>query len=44
VSAEETLELYTFMEAADESKRRGGAEVTLKEVLDKAQAEAAKAK
>ena len=36
VSAEESIELYTFMEAADESKRRGGAEVTLKEVLDKA--------
>jgi len=27
------------MEAADESKRRGGAEVTLQEVLDKARAE-----
>ena len=36
VSAEETLEIYAFMEAADESKRRGGAEVTLKEVMDKA--------
>jgi predicted dehydrogenase len=36
VSPEETIELYAFMEAADESKRRGGAEVTLKEVLDKA--------
>lgn len=41
VSGEETLELYTFMAAADESKRRGGAEVTLKEVLDQARAEAA---
>jgi hypothetical protein len=41
VSAEETLELYAFMEAADESKRRGGAEVTLQEVLDKARAEVA---
>ena len=41
VSADETLELYAFMEAADESKRRGGAEVTLKEVLDKARAEVA---
>jgi len=39
VSFEETLELYAFMEAADESKRRGGAEVTLQEVLDKARAE-----
>jgi hypothetical protein len=41
VSADETLELYTFMAAADESKRRGGAEVTLKEVLDRARAEVA---
>jgi hypothetical protein len=41
VSAEETIELYAFMEAADESKRRGGAEVKLKEVLDKARAEIA---
>lgn len=36
VSAEETIELYAFMEAADESKRRGGAEVTLQEVIEKA--------
>ena len=42
VSPEETLEIYAFMEAADESKRRSGAEVTLKEVMDKAKAEAAK--
>jgi len=41
VSAEETLAIYTFMEAADESKRRNGAEVTLKEVMDKARAEIA---
>ena len=41
VSAEETIELYAFMEAADESKRRGGASVDLKEVLAKARAEAA---
>jgi hypothetical protein len=41
VSADETLELYAFMEAADESKRRNGAEVTLKEVIDKARAEIA---
>ena len=39
VTPEETLEIYAFMEAADESKRRGGAEVTLKEVLAKAGAE-----
>jgi predicted dehydrogenase len=41
VTAEETIELYAFMEAADESKRRGGAEVALKEVIDKARAEIA---
>lgn len=41
VSIEETLELYAFMEAADESKRRGGREVEIKEVLDKARAEVA---
>lgn len=42
VTPEETLEIYAFMEAADESKRRGGAEVTIKEVMDKALAEARK--
>ncbi len=36
VSVEETLEIYAFMEAADESKRRGGKPVTLKEVMTKA--------
>ncbi|MFT6179077.1 MAG: putative dehydrogenase [Paracoccaceae bacterium] len=36
VSAAETIELFTFMEAADESKRQGGKAVTLKEVLTKA--------
>lgn len=41
VSADETLELYAFMAAADESKRRGGADVTLKEVIDQARAEVA---
>jgi hypothetical protein len=41
VSAAETLELYAFMEAADESKRRGGADVALHEVIDKARAELA---
>lgn len=35
VAESETLEIYTLMEAADESKRRGGAEVTLAEVLAK---------
>lgn len=42
VSAAETLEIYAFMAAADESKRRGGAEVTLAEVMDRARAEIAK--
>ena len=36
VSEEETLEIYSFMEAADESKRQGGAEVSLASVLEKA--------
>jgi len=31
VSPEETLEIFTFMEAADESKRRGGAAVSMAE-------------
>ena len=42
VTPEETLELYAFMEAADESKRQGGAEVKLADVIAKARAEAAK--
>lgn len=33
VSAEETIELFAFMETADESKRRGGAAVRLSEVF-----------
>ena len=41
VSAEESLEIYAFMEAADESKRRGGKVVTLAEVMKKAKIEAA---
>ncbi len=40
VSAEETLELFAFMEAADESKRRGGAVVSIEEVMKKAEAAA----
>jgi hypothetical protein len=39
VSAEETIEIYTFMEAADESKRQGGAKVLMADVLKKARAE-----
>jgi predicted dehydrogenase len=36
VGAEETLEIYAFMEAGDESKRRDGAPVTLESVLARA--------
>jgi hypothetical protein len=42
VAAEETIELYAFMEAADESKRRSGAPVKIAEVMQKAQADAEK--
>lgn len=42
VSEAETLELLTFMEAADESVRQGGAEVSVPETLKKAKQEAAK--
>ena len=41
VTAEETIEIFTFMEAADESKRRGGSPVSMSEVLAKAKSEAA---
>ena len=37
VSAEETLEIFAFMEAADESKRQGGVPVSVEEVMQKAQ-------
>ncbi len=40
VSEAETLEIYSFMEAADESKRQGGAVVSLASVLKKATKEA----
>ncbi|MSQ93027.1 MAG: gfo/Idh/MocA family oxidoreductase [Gemmataceae bacterium] len=36
VSAEETIEIFAFMEAADESKRQGGAPVTIESVMKKA--------
>jgi len=36
VSMDETLEIYTFMEAADESKRQGGRPVSMEEVFQKA--------
>jgi hypothetical protein len=41
VSAEETIELFAFMEAADESKGQGGKPVALENVLSKARAQAA---
>ncbi len=40
VSPEETLEIMSFMEAADESKRQGGAPVKISEVISKARATA----
>ena len=40
VSAEETLELYAFMEAADESKRQGGRPASVQSALEKAEAAA----
>lgn len=36
VSPEETLEIYAFMEAADESKKQNGASVTLESIMTKA--------
>ncbi len=42
VTEEETLEIYAFMEAADESKRQGGKPVTLESVLAKAREAAAR--
>lgn len=39
VSAEETIEIMAFMEAADESKRQGGRPVTIESVLTKARSE-----
>jgi predicted dehydrogenase len=41
VTPEETIEIFAFMEAADESKRQGGVPITLADVLAKAKAEAA---
>lgn len=40
VSPQETLEIYAFMEAADESKRQGGKPVTIASVMEKAHSEA----
>lgn len=38
VSAEETIEIYAFMSAADESEAQGGAAVSIAEMIKKAQA------
>ncbi|MEX2216717.1 MAG: Gfo/Idh/MocA family oxidoreductase [Phycisphaeraceae bacterium] len=40
ISAAETLEIYAFMEAADESKRQGGKPVTIASVMEKARKDA----
>jgi predicted dehydrogenase len=42
VSADETLEIYAFMEAADESKRQGGRPVTVESVMTKAKSHVGK--
>ena len=36
ISAEETIEMFAFMEAADESKRQGGVPVSIESVIKKA--------
>jgi len=36
VSSQETIEMFAFMSAADESKRRGGKPVTIKEMIEQA--------
>ena len=42
MSAEETIEIFAFMEAADESKRQGGKPVTIESVMTKAKSQLAK--
>ena len=42
VPAEETLEIYAFLTAADVSKEKGGCPVDVQDILEKAKAEAAK--
>lgn len=44
VSPEETIEIFAFMEAADESKRNEGKPVAIKDVMDRAKAQAANKK
>jgi hypothetical protein len=41
VPPEETIEIFAFMEGADESKQQGGVPVSISKVLAKAKAEAA---
>jgi predicted dehydrogenase len=41
VSAEETIEIFAFMEAADESKRQGGRTVSIADVMSRARAQSA---
>ena len=36
VTPEETIEIFAFMEAADESKKQSGAPVKIKDVIKKA--------
>ena len=42
VQPEETLDIYAFMEAADESKRKGGAPVSVESVMEQARNKARK--
>ncbi len=42
VAEEETIEIFAFMEAADESKRQGGAPVSIESVMEKARQAAEK--
>ena len=36
VDSKDTLEIYAFMEAADESKRKGGISISMESILQKA--------
>ncbi|HZK97199.1 MAG TPA: Gfo/Idh/MocA family oxidoreductase [Prolixibacteraceae bacterium] len=42
VKPEETLEILAFMEAADESKKRGGIPVSIEEIIERAKTESIK--
>ncbi len=42
VSSAESLEIYAFMQAADESKKAGGAPIKIQQVMDQARAELAR--